>query len=49
MRMRDRALMKPDEPAYQIVQVPLLMQNSLPLLHSDDFLKERVELSTFTA
>ena len=40
--------MKPDEPIYRVVQVPLLMQKSLSLLHSDDYVKDNVELSTFT-
>lgn len=40
--------MKPDEPIYQVVQVPLLMQNNITLFHHDDYHKDNVELSTFT-
>lgn len=48
LRIRDRSLMKPDEPVYSIMQVPLLMTNSLNVLHEDDFLKDNVDISTFT-
>jgi hypothetical protein len=48
LRIRERSLMKPDAPIYQVVQVPLLTQNSLTLLHYDDYHKDNVELSTFT-
>jgi len=48
LRMREKCLLKPDEPVYQFVQVPLLTNNSLSLLHQDDFLRDKVELSTFT-
>jgi hypothetical protein len=30
--------MKPDEPVFQVVQVPLLTESSLSLLHEDDYL-----------
>lgn len=49
LRLREKCLLKPDEPVYQFVQVPLLTNNSLSLLHQDDFLRDKVELSTFTA
>ena len=48
IRMRESSLMKPDKPIYRIVEVPLLMQNHTSLLHADDYLKENVEISTFT-
>lgn len=33
IRMREKSLMKPDEPLYSVVQVPLLMQNNHSLVH----------------
>jgi hypothetical protein len=38
LRIRERCLMKPDEPVFQVVQVPLLTESSLSLLHEDDYL-----------
>jgi hypothetical protein len=35
-------------PLYGILLVPNLMKNNFNLLHSDDFIKERIEYSTFT-
>jgi len=48
LKMREKCLMKPDEPIYNMVEVPLLTKNTFNFLHADDYLKENVELSTFT-
>ena len=40
--------MKADENVYHIMQVPNIIHNSFNLLHSDDYLKDNVEVSTFT-
>lgn len=40
--------MKADENVYHIMQVPNIIHNSFNLLHSDNYLKDNVEMSTFT-